>query len=217
MTNFSLLFTVLYCAGWNWGGPLALCRSTACLLLPTAHMGAGPPGVNSFQGGIHLPAIRKPQRDLTEQLISFVAKCRFYCDLWPIPLYSPTGTAAPRATGSSCCCYSTLLQEIQTGRYHKVLKCSWFEIDWLINLLVYITVFMEAGLWINYLNTLLSTFLYSTEFWWILGHVSASFTVFPFFCLQANMDSLEGKTFSLPAAEFIAKLQTVFLYSSLSP
>lgn len=49
-----------------------------------------------------------------------------YCNFLSVPFYFPTGTAAPRATGSSCCCYTTLLQEIQTGRSTittKIVPC----------------------------------------------------------------------------------------------
>lgn len=77
----------------------------------------------------------QPPGDLREtsqsHLTTFVANFRSLCDLWPIALYSPTGAATPRARGSSCCCYSALLQEIQTGRLQRGIKLSLTCLGWI--------------------------------------------------------------------------------------
>lgn len=63
------------------------------------------------------PATRGTSRTLVRSAWHPCGKMQMVADLWTLPLYSPTGTASQRATGSSCRCYTTLLQEIQTGRH----------------------------------------------------------------------------------------------------
>ena len=72
----TVVYSHLLClsTSWFWGGPLALCRSSVHLLLPT--------GVDSCQGGFHMTATRRPSGRLDRATNILCGKTQVL--LWPL-------------------------------------------------------------------------------------------------------------------------------------